>query len=42
MLPVRPQLMVVGGRVLSEDGQGHAVTGPMQYLFYIFFLLQIL
>jgi hypothetical protein len=31
MLPVRPELMVVGGGVLSEDGRGHAVS-PILFL----------
>jgi len=32
-VPARPQLMVAGGRVLSEDGRGRTVTGPGQASF---------
>ena len=29
LVPVRPQRMVVGGGVFSEDGRGRAWTGPI-------------
>jgi hypothetical protein len=29
LVPARPKPMVVGGRVLSEDGRGRALTGPI-------------
>ena len=28
-VPARPEPMVAGGRVLGEDGQGRAMTGPI-------------
>jgi hypothetical protein len=29
IVPARPQRMVAGGRVFSEDGRGRAVAGPV-------------
>jgi hypothetical protein len=29
LVPARPQRMVAGGRVFSEDGRGRASTGPI-------------
>lgn len=29
LVPARPQPMVVGGRVLGEDGRGLDLTGPI-------------